>query len=226
MTSPPILAALEWQARQFFCRMGATCELKFGAESAGRPAAANNPGDTEPVPMARQNTPQAIVAEARRNLPGWFRMVQYGSFFKLVPDCYSSMVKHKFLAGQQCPTHIHQCGVARVSALCFLLLRGGECIHQGGPLRFRWGAAERSQIEIIDTLFVREAELHQHCYGTALRAKFVVKRLTVDDMKCLGDCGDGRALALPRLQAGGTAKGIEEIGFDRRIRQLQRAHAG
>src|SRR5579863_10310737 len=25
---PPILAEAEWQARQFFCRMGATCPLK------------------------------------------------------------------------------------------------------------------------------------------------------------------------------------------------------
>src|SRR5579862_6735949 len=34
MTSPPILAALEWHARQFFCKMGATCLLKSGEESA------------------------------------------------------------------------------------------------------------------------------------------------------------------------------------------------
>jgi hypothetical protein len=34
MTNPPILAALEWQARQFFRRIGAISALKAGVEAA------------------------------------------------------------------------------------------------------------------------------------------------------------------------------------------------
>jgi hypothetical protein len=46
MTSPPIRPLLEWHARQFFCRMGATCESKPGGLG-GHRAANHAAGDSE-----------------------------------------------------------------------------------------------------------------------------------------------------------------------------------
>ena len=61
MTSPPILAVLEWQARQFFCRMGAMSELKLGAEAAIT-------RDATMTPELKTGQDATITAQAIANL--------------------------------------------------------------------------------------------------------------------------------------------------------------
>ncbi len=91
MTRPPIRALLEWHARQFFCRMGATCESKPGVSAA----------------IAAQIVPHATASTTKQRA-AFTTDRQFHRAFRIL------VVKHEFLAGQQRPGHVVQRSPARI----------------------------------------------------------------------------------------------------------------
>src|ERR1700760_707916 len=91
MTRPPIRPLLEWHARQFFCRMGATWESKPGVSAA----------------IAAQIVPHATEKMSKRRT-AFTTNRQFQRAFRIL------VVKHEFLAGQQRPGHVAQRSPARI----------------------------------------------------------------------------------------------------------------
>src|ERR1700744_6258774 len=91
MTSPPIFAVLEWHARQFFCKRGATCESKPAVSAAIAP---------DGMPDANPKTTKRRRAFIRgREFQGAYRIL---------------VVKHELLTGQQRPRHVAQRSLTRI----------------------------------------------------------------------------------------------------------------